>query len=321
MLSHYISVIRRRLIHRILLDKKLTYWLSSHCQKRFFSMYYEFWTGKRIDFREPKDINEKMFWLACYWQDPRIVLYADKLSVRKYVEELGLGYILSQVYSKYDTAEEIDFAQLPERFVLKCNHCGGGTNMVLCKDKIHLDENSARKTIAEGLQKVIGMETCEFHYQYIRPRAYAEEFIGNENEQRLEIQFFCFNGRAHHILVRNDLGDAAKDSFAISYDMAWNRVHDRKTENMSIDIPRPKKLEEMIAIANKLASPFPQVRIDLYLVNDEVIYFGEMTFTTSGNVLWNYTEKAVTEWGKELVLPAKLETKWSDVYRSYRRTK
>jgi len=278
--------------------------------------YYQYHRGMELDYKNPKDFNQKLFWLARYWQDPRIVTYADKLAVRKYIEDLGLGYILPKVYAVYDKAEDIDFSKLPNRFVLKCNHCGGGIGMVLCKDQSQLDEDAARKTIDEGLHAIIGMDTCEYHYQYIQPKAYAEEFIGEAGEERLEIQFFCFNGTARHILVRNDLGDAAKNSFAISYDMNWNRVHDRKNEDMSISIPRPKELDEMILIANKLAEPFPHVRVDMYLVHHK-IYFGEMTFTTSGNILWNYTSQVIKEWGEELDLPEKLKTKWNKTYKSY----
>lgn len=278
--------------------------------------YYWDKLKEELDYSHPKGLNQKLYWLNRYWQDPRIVQCADKLAVRNYIEKLGLGHILTKVYAVYENADQIDFDKLPNRFVLKCNHIGGGSNMVLCKDKSQLYVGAARASIAEGLQRVIGFDTCEYHYQYIEPKAYAEEFIGEEGDERLEIQFFCFNGTARHILVRNDLGDAAKNSFAISYDMNWNRVPDRKSEDMSIDIPRPQELEAMIAIANKLAATFPQVRVDLYLVNHK-IYFGEMTFTTSGSILWNYTDRVIKEWGDELVLPEKLKTKWSQVYKSF----
>lgn len=282
-------------------------------------MHYYYWhhTGKELDFKQPKDLNQKLLWLARYWQDPRIVTYADKLAVRDYIKQCGFEHILTKVYAEYASAEEINFSILPDQFVLKCNHCGGGVGMVICKEKATLDEAASRRVIDDGLHTVIGLDTCEYQYQYIKPRAYAEEFIGNDGDERYEIQFFCFNGQAKHILVRNDLGDAAQKPYAISYDINWTRVHDRKWEDMSINISRPKKLDEMLEIANKLAAPFPHVRVDLYLVNDEWIYFGEMTFSTSGNILWNYTPEVVQEWGEELVLPEKLNTKWRDVYESY----
>ena len=71
----------------------------------------------------------------------------------------------------------------------------------------------------------------------------------------------------------------------------------------------------MIDIANKLSTPFPHVRIDLYYVDDRII-FGEMTFSSSGNILWNYPQSIRDQWGTELELPKKLKIKWSDVYVS-----
>ena len=298
---------------RSIVAKKILYGRFDYAYAHY---YYRFHMHEELSYRHPKGLNQKLFWLARYWQDPRIVTYADKLAVRDYIKQCGFEHILTKVYAEYDTADQIDLSALPNQFVLKCNHSGGGVGMVICKDKMLLKESEARKTIADGLQTIIGQETCEYQYQYIKPRAYAEEFIGGNDAERLEMQFFCLNGKARHILVRNDLGDAAKEPFAISYDINWKRVHDRKRENMSIDIPCPKKLNEMLEISNKLAAPFPHVRVDLYLVNDERIYFGEMTFSTSGNVLWNYTPQVIKEWGEELVLPEKLNTKWSDVYES-----
>ncbi len=283
-----------------------------------YARYY-YWNHlrKELNYRNPKDINEKLFWLARYWQVPCIVKCADKLAVRDYISSLGLDYILNEVYHIYNSADDINFDLLPEKFVIKTNHCGGGSYMVICDDKSQMDQNKAKEVIRQGLLHTIGLETCEYQYQYIKPRAFAEKFIEDTNGERLEIQFFCFNGKAKHILVRNDLGKANAKPFAISYDMNWNRVHNRIHEDMTIDILRPTKLKEMIEIANKLAAPFPHVRVDLYYI-DEQIVFGEMTFSSSGNVLWKYTDKTIVEWGRELILPRKIKAKWCSIYKSYK---
>ena len=83
---------------------------------------------------------------------------------------------------------------------------------------------------------------------------------------------------------------------------------------MSIDIEKPEKLDSMISYAECLARPFPNVRVDFYLVGDRV-YFGELTFSTSGNILYNYNDKVLKEWGDELVLPEKIRTKWYKKYK------
>ena len=306
------------IIHRIV--RRIRHWVAEHIwYGRFPYAYahYYYWKHlrKELNYHNPRDINEKLFWLARYWQDSRIVQCADKLAVREYIKSLGLESILNEVYCIYEKADEIDFDALPDKFVIKTNHCGGGSYMVICDDKSHINLDKAIEIIKDGLNHVTGISTCEYQYQYIRPRAFAEKFIEDKNGERLEIQFFCFNGVAKHILVRNDLGKANAQPFAISYDMEWNRVKDRIHEDMSVDIPRPAKLDEMIAIANKLASPFPHVRIDLYYVDEQII-FGEMTFSSSGNILWNYSQSIRDQWGSELKLPSKLKSKWSDVYKS-----
>ena len=43
----------------------------------------------------------------------------DKYDVREYVEKIGLGKYLNQVYGVYNSPEEIEFKTLPKSFVLK----------------------------------------------------------------------------------------------------------------------------------------------------------------------------------------------------------
>ena len=46
----------------------------------------------------------------------------------------------------------------------------------------------------------------------------------------------------------------------------------------------------MLSAAEKLASPFPIVRVDFYNVGEK-LYFGELTFTSHGGLMINYTEE------------------------------
>ena len=284
----------------------------------WFFAHYVYWLRtdccKELNWRKPSDINQKLFWLHRYWQHPLIVKCADKLGMREYVKECGLEHLLTTVYATYESENDIKLEELPDTFVLKCNH-GCGFN-IITKNKVELDINDIKGKIKEWLGTTIGFDTAEYHYQYIRPMAYAEEYIGDENNERLEIQFFCFNGKANHILVRNDLGDAAQKSFAISYNREWQRVQDRIKEDMSISIPRPECFDELVRYAEILAKTFPHVRVDFYLVGEK-IYICELTFTTHGNILSNYRPETLKAWGDELVLPKKLKTKWKNIYKSY----
>ena len=212
-------------IRNYLFDKLLFFY--RHILPYQYAKYsYKLETGKKLSYKNPRDLNEKMFWLARYWQHPLIVLCADKVHVRKYVEKSGCGDILNDLYQVYDHVYEIDFDKLPENFVLKCNH-GCGYN-ILCKDKKTFNINDAKIKLQKWMNEVYGADTAEYHYSYIRPKILHEKYIHDPNCQKLEIQVFCFNGEPDSFLVRNDLGDKGKNCFAISYSLDWVRVEYRK---------------------------------------------------------------------------------------------
>ena len=52
----------------------------------------------------------------------------------------------------------------------------------------------------------------------------------------------------------------------------------------------------MLEIAERLAQPFPEVRLDLYNI-DGKIYFGETTFTSLGGMMNFYTPEFLTHMG------------------------
>ena len=51
----------------------------------------------------------------------------------------------------------------------------------------------------------------------------------------------------------------------------------RHYPNSNQDIPKPRKYELMIELAEKLSEGIPFVRVDFYEINGKV-YFGELTF-------------------------------------------
>jgi len=74
---------------------------------------------------------------------------------------------------------------------------------------------------------------------------------------------------------------------AFVYDLDWNLrpeiISGQYKDDIPVNLPKPKCLDEMIRICRTLSKPFPQVRVDLYEVNNR-IYFGELTFTAGGNM-------------------------------------
>ena len=69
-------------------------------------------------------------------------------------------------------------------------------------------------------------------------------------------------------------------------------------------IPKPRNLKQMLEIAEKLAAPFPVVRVDLYNIAGRIV-FGEMTFTSLGGLMNFYTEAFLKMTGDMIKLPVK----------------
>ena len=106
--------------------------------------------GRELDLDTPKTFNEKLQWLKLFNRMPEYTVMADKYLVRGYIEEkLGKEFLIP-LLGVWDDPDQIDFAALPDRFVLKCNH-NSGLGMFICKDRDKIDENGVRKRLRKGL--------------------------------------------------------------------------------------------------------------------------------------------------------------------------
>ena len=109
-------------------------------------------------------------------------------------------------------------------------------------------------------------------------RIIVEKYLEDENSQEhglTDYKFMCFDGKPQVVVLDVDRYTVHKRNF---YDTDWNNLHVGSDAcAIDRDIVKPKKLNEMISIAQQLSSDFPFVRVDLYEVNGHVI-FGEMTF-------------------------------------------
>ncbi|MBQ2175413.1 MAG: glycosyltransferase [Alphaproteobacteria bacterium] len=258
--------------------------------------------GKKINLKCPKDINEKILWLSLYSDTSEWSRMADKFAVRSYVEGLGLGDYLVKLYGKWDSVEEIEWDKLPNQFVLKSNN-GSGT-VKLVTDKTKLDIPVITKILDTWLHKKVTSTTTEFHYHSIKPCIIAEELLDfskdqNESTSAIDYKVWCFNGKAYYVWACANRDEEATD--VALFDREWNYLPEKSVFNehyreQKVLVKKPRNLELMLDVAEKLAKPFPVVRVDLYNINGR-IYFGEMTFTSLGGTMDFYTQDCLLEMG------------------------
>ena len=263
-----------------------------------------FWDvmGKKLDLDNPRTYNEKIQWLKLYDSTPLKTRLADKYLVRDWVKEkIGEEYLVP-LLGVWDSFDEIDFDALPQSFVLKANH-GCGWNLIV-KDKRLLDREDARRKFQTWMKLNFAYRNgLELHYMNIWPRIIAEAYLENDHDDLNDYKVFCFGGKAQHIMYLTDRKTGMKMAF---YDLEWNKqnfVYNYPINDQ--EIPRPQRLEELIAVSEKLAEGFAHARVDFYILNDGTLKFGEITFTSASGVCkWNPPEQDRI-YGDMIVLPEK----------------
>ncbi len=240
---------------------------------------YRLKLGRKLNTKSPERFTEKLQWYKMHYRNPIMHQCVDKYLVRDYVKTKGLEDILIPLIGKYDSLESINWDDLPNQFVIKTTHGGGGLNVIVCDDKNHLsmDEVISKLTFDNNPVKANSLGR-EWAYYGVRPGIVVEKLLINRDNPEAGVndyKFFCYDGHAEYIVVDVDRYIGHKRNF---YDREWNNLFvTSDCPAADREIPKPENLEEMISIAERLSEDFPYVRVDLYNVDGRV-YFGELTF-------------------------------------------
>lgn len=240
-------------------------------------------TGRFLHLKHPKTFEDKQQWLKLHDQHPEYRELADKYRVREHVDEiLGEGYCIP-LLGVWESFDDIDFSQLPNQFVLKCNHDSGSTRVI--KDRRLLTEKDyqeLKRHFNERLKKDFFYAGREYPYKGIPPRILAEKYMTDEIQEKTGIddyKFYCFNGVPKIVLIVTDRANGCHYDF---FDMDFRRL-DLKYGTPSAEgrIVKPPFFEDMKKVAAKLSTGIKFVRLDMYAIGGKP-YFGEYTFFDGG---------------------------------------
>lgn len=267
--------------------------------------YYKF--HRWPDFEHPTDLNEKINWLKFYGDTSRWSDLSDKYKVREYIKEKGLDNILVKLYGKWDKAENIDWESLPAQFVMKANNgCG---DVFICHDKKSIDKKSIIKLYQKLLTHKYGSVSGEPHYAAIKPCVIAEELLDVTKQSiisssLIDYKVWCLNGEPELIWCAWNRTKDKMDSGIYDTNWQYHPEYSVFTHHMAQGkerLPRPQKLEDILAISKKLSEGFPILRVDLYEVGGKV-YFGELTFTSLGGFMDYITQEQLLFMGEKVEL-------------------
>lgn len=237
--------------------------------------------GKTLCLDDPKTFNEKLQWLKLNDRDPKYTKMVDKAAVKTVVSDLiGEKYIIKTL-GVYERFEEIDFDELPGRFVLKCTHDSGG--LYICNGSAPFDKRKAKRIINHYLRRDYYSQWREWPYKDVPKRIIAEEYIDSGGNDLTDYKIHCFNGEPKLILVCSDRFSESglTEDF---YSEKWERLELKRpgVPRAKKAAERPAQLEEMLGLARVLSKDIPFVRIDFYIVNGSVLFSEFTLYPASG---------------------------------------
>lgn len=264
-----------------------------------------------LDLDEPKSVQDKINWLIVNDDSNELKSRcADKILLHDYCQEKLGKDICVPILKVYDNPEEVDFNELPDRFVLKCNH-GYAMNIIVDKNDNKLTtlkklglktEDDCKKQLGKWLDINFGEINRQKHYALIKPRCYAEKYITDGSSSLKDYKFWCCNGKPMMIQVMTDR--YTKNMHCNIYDTEWNWFHlgwsDFPEDPEHLD-EKPKNLDLMLEYARKLSADFTFVRVDFYVVDDEV-FLGELTFSPDGGIFKYKDRETELYWGSQINL-------------------
>lgn len=264
-------------------------------------MKFKKYLGYELDLENPKTFNEKIQWLKLYDRSAIHTVTADKFLSRKYISDIiGEQYLVPLILQTFNP-DYLTANELPDYpFIIKANHDCGGTMII--KNKKDIDWNMVRNFFRTRLKKNYYYYGREWQYKNIKPRIIVEKLLTNTNGDVVyDYKVYCFNGKAKIVAVDKDREKSTKSRNW--YDLDWNKkdIYWNTMGDNSI-IEKPKCFDEMIELSEKMARSFPFLRVDWYLLKNQ-LFIGELTLHPGSGFVRFSPEKWDTILGDYLKLP------------------
>ena len=241
-----------------------------------------------------KTLYDKINWLIIYDSNMLKSKCADKILLHKYSKKKLGKDICNKIIKIYNSEDQINFNELPEKFVLKANH-GSGFNLIV-RNKSKLNISKVKNILRKWIKIDYGLKKFEFHYSAIKKKLFCEKLI----EKYKIIKFLCYQGKPKYVHVTIKKKRKKYKNF---YDMNW------KFLNLSCvykslpnyKYPKPKFFDLMKKYAKILSSDFKFVSVDFYEMKDKII-LSELTFTPTNSYFFCNNKLQEIELGKDIII-------------------
>lgn len=292
--------------------KRILQFFSFVPDRPMLKLQYYIKTGRKLNLKNPQRFTEKLQWYKLNCRSPLMQQCVNKYAVRDYVAQCGFENILVPLLGIYDTPDAINFDALPEQFVAKDTLGGGGNSVVVVKDKKQLNIDQLKAQMTMWINSVTSYKTGgrEWPYGGQKHKVMLENYLHSDADSGglIEYKFFCAYGEIKYVYVITDriLGKTAQLGI-FTHDLKKKNVVRCDESPLTREVRKPEEYGEMCRIAEKLSSPFPESRIDLYNV-DGNIYFGEITFFDGSGYMRFSPDEFDAEMGRMFPLSAEIRS-------------
>lgn len=231
------------------------------------------------DIEHPVTLQDKIQWLKIFDTTPLKTKCADKIKVHEYCKEKLGTDICIPIIKTYNKTSEINWNELPNKFVIKCNH-GSGMNIIV-SDKTKLNKNDSVAKLTKWMATDFSFQNgYELQYHNIDRKIFIEEYKEDAGQKTslFDYKFWCFNGKPKFYTINDGHGHSDWMNF---YDMDQKELPCKRTDFLGVpkfEVKQPKNFNLMAEYAKKLSEDFKFVRVDFYEIGGEV-FLGELTFT------------------------------------------
>ena len=224
-------------------------------------------------------LQDKLNYLLIHESPEYKSLLADKIRLHEYSQKILGKDICVPIIKIYNNSNEINFDELPKKFVLKCNH---GSNMnIIVNNKSEFNFEEAKLSLNDWMSINFADLYGEVQYLFIKRKIILAPYLGDHLS---EYKIFCFNGEPKYIVLSKMLDN--NDHVYNYFDLNWTLTDIEHGLKGFVRDPqineKPNNLNLMIEYAKKLSNEFVFVRVDFYEINNTV-YLSEMTFSPSDN--------------------------------------
>ena len=217
---------------------------------------------------KPRTLNEKIIWLRenFFASCPATFYYTDKYLFKYFIEKLYGKGLTPELYGVWNNPDNIDFSNLPDKFVLK-RTLSGGSFEVKVVDKAVDDLKSVRKLAKRWVHDAIRVPARVIAEQMIEPD--ADGYI-------TDYKIYVSRGKVlFSKILQMKVGTKERSAKCVTSDFEFLNIKNNH-KVIKREIIKPSNWDEMLSFAISISNIFPFMRVDLYSDGNK-FYLGELT--------------------------------------------